>query len=511
MAVIENKPKAFLLLLICSIPFWAYVFLTWQGSFINTLEIKGKVNVLVKLQNAIMDSRVYRKPRIKPMLEPVRFLHNNTCQYRSYERLMKPCHNTSWENGNKNMTLRTKADLTEIKIELPNSTDQPGRVILQTFDELKNRKKIGGDFWRSYISNDKFKKAIYFVDHLNGSYSAEFVIPFKGTYTLNVFLEHSVCDGIIDPPMWWFTKGNVHGNEQKEGIIGKMDQFRNTPTKKVTIEIKIEPSSKLKQTFNSLGKVQNVINEYFGYWKDGEYTSYQDGKPIRTPTLNDSVSKPLNTLWFYGDSLTYLFQKSCKKHPLCTKVFQNCELTYTWTYKKFYSTNDDNAKDFYTKSGKDFDEAKFVNDFKGVLMGDKMTNSNSVFVVNWGMHTIGNMQLPRKMKAFQRFLKMIQEVKDTLKDRMPLVIWKSTTPPTFENIKQTYTSMRFRTKYRAEVWNSYTIRELCKANIPVLDVYDMALSTPIKPKDHVHFPDKAFYPAQDDLLKYIIKVYGLDK
>ncbi|XP_066932047.1 uncharacterized protein [Clytia hemisphaerica] len=288
--------RAFFIVLACSIPFWVYIFYTWQGNFIKTIEIKGDVKVLINLQNALLDNRVPDRPRIKRILHHDWRSGSGTCQYRSYDRLMKPCHNTSWENGNKDMTLRTKADLTEIKIELSNSADQPGRVILQTFDELKNRKKIGGDFWRSYISNDKFKKAIYFVDHLNGSYSAEFVIPFKGTYTLNVFLEHSVCDGIIDPPMWWFTKGNVHGNEQNEGIIGKMDQFRNTPTKKVTIEIKIEPSSKLKQTFNSLGKAQNVINEYFGYWKDGEYTSYRDGKPIRTPTLNVSVSKPLNTL-----------------------------------------------------------------------------------------------------------------------------------------------------------------------------------------------------------------------
>ena len=231
----------------------------------------------------------------------------------------------------------------------------------------------------------------------------------------------------------------MHGNEQREGSIGKIDQFRNAPTEKVNINITIEPSLKLQQKFNSLGDAHNVINENFGYWKDGEYTSYRDGKPLTTPNLNGSQSRPLSTLWFYGDSLTYLFQKSCKKHPLCTKVFQNCELTYTWTYKKFYAVNDDNAKDFYLKSGKDFDEEKFVNDFKEVLMSDTMTNSNSVFLVNWGMHTIGNLQLPRKMKAFRRFLKMIQDVKDTLRDRMPLVIWKSTTPPTFENVKKTYT------------------------------------------------------------------------
>ena len=212
MAFVENKLKAFFLLLVCSIPFWGYVFFTWQGTFKNILEIKGKVNVLVHLQNVFMDSRVFQKPKIKQMIRP--------CQYRSYERLMGQCHNTSWENRNMDMTRRTKADLTEIEIELPTSPDQSGRVILQTFDELEQRKMIGGDFWRSYISNEKFKKALYFVDHFNGSYSAEFLIPFKGTYTLNVFLEHSVCDGIIDPPLWWFTKGmNLFLRSSKQETI----------------------------------------------------------------------------------------------------------------------------------------------------------------------------------------------------------------------------------------------------------------------------------------------------
>ena len=62
-----------------------------------------------------------------------------------------------------------------------------------------------------------------------------------------------------------------------------------------------------------------------------------------------------------------------------------------------------------------------------------------------------------------------------------------------ENSKKLWFLFIFLIFQRAEVWNSYTIQELCKSNIPVLDVYDMALSTPIRPKDHVHFPDKAFY------------------
>ena len=50
---------------------------------------------------------------------------------------------------------------------------------------------------------------------------------------------------------------------------------------------------------------------------------------------------------------------------------------------------------------------------------------------------------------------------------------------------------------------------MCEHNIPVLDVYDMALSTPIKPKDHVHYPDKVFHAAQDDLMRYLVNYYQI--
>ena len=44
-------------------------------------------------------------------------------------------------------------------------------------------------------------------DHRNGTYEVAFLLIEPGTYTLKAYLEHSLCDGLKDPPDNWFIVG----------------------------------------------------------------------------------------------------------------------------------------------------------------------------------------------------------------------------------------------------------------------------------------------------------------
>lgn len=53
------------------------------------------------------------------------------------------------------------------------------------------------------------------------------------------------------------------------------------------------------------------------------------------------------------------------------------------------------------------------------------------------------------------------------------------------------------------LWNAYTISEACKVNLPVLDVYNMALSNQDGGIDLVHYQDYVFKIAEEQLISYI--------
>ena len=50
-----------------------------------------------------------------------------------------------------------------------------------------------------------------------------------GNYQVMIFLDFSHCDGLKEPPADWFINGNVQGKEQKEGILGPIDQYLLEP------------------------------------------------------------------------------------------------------------------------------------------------------------------------------------------------------------------------------------------------------------------------------------------
>ena len=56
---------------------------------------------------------------------------------------------------------------------------------------------------------------------------------------------------------------------------------------------------------------------------------------------------------------------------------------------------------------------------------------------------------------------------------------------------------------RLELFHKYATSAMCKAGIPVLDVYPMTASYPNGTLDHVHYSENVQRAAQDQLLAFI--------
>ena len=56
---------------------------------------------------------------------------------------------------------------------------------------------------------------------------------------------------------------------------------------------------------------------------------------------------------------------------------------------------------------------------------------------------------------------------------------------------------------RLELFHKYAVSAMCKAGIPVLDVYPMTFSYPNGTRDHVHYNANAQKAAEDQLLAFI--------
>lgn len=55
------------------------------------------------------------------------------------------------------------------------------------------------------------------------------------------------------------------------------------------------------------------------------------------------------------------------------------------------------------------------------------------------------------------------------------------------------------------MFHKYAVSTMCKAGIPVLDVYPMTASYPDGTLDHVHYSDNVQRTAEDQLLAFITK------
>ncbi len=96
-------------------------------------------------------------------------------------------------------------------------------------DSLKLPYLYLGDSWRVVINGTASINAHVF-DYGNGTYEVLFLCEDEGEYTVNVFLDYSMCNGLLDPPDDWFIKGWVFSPlfiQESLSISRRIDELTN--------------------------------------------------------------------------------------------------------------------------------------------------------------------------------------------------------------------------------------------------------------------------------------------
>ena len=167
------------------------------------------------------------------------------------------------------------------------------------------------------------------------------------------------------------------------------------------------------------------VNKPYGFWEGNEYF-----KNFQLLAEKPNVIKPksFNTLLVFGDSLGVRFFGSLSLKPICTALFQKCKNIYSWTYVRYkYFTEE---QEMHIKDNKDFNDTLFFRGIHDSIMLDKDTQSNkSVAVFNFGLHLLKSLSLKKTMELFDGFLKVLQDIRKTLGENTPHMIWKTTTAP----------------------------------------------------------------------------------
>jgi len=92
------------------------------------------------------------------------------------------------------MDIKPAGEFSRFSIQSQSYNDQP--------------KTMGGDDWRVLIWGPSVL-APTVIDHGNGTYEVLFLILEPGTYFASIVLDYSLCDGMKNPPDYWFMLGKL--------------------------------------------------------------------------------------------------------------------------------------------------------------------------------------------------------------------------------------------------------------------------------------------------------------
>ena len=184
-----------------------------------------------------------------------------------------------------------------------------------------------------------------------------------------------------------------------------------------------------------------IINQKKVFWRNHQFVGYKPTKSGNAPAeVKFRMKKKVKSFMAFGDSLTYWFYGSIKKD--CARLFYFCDVTYIWSYKLKKSKP---SKPVY--NGLDFDEKRFLSEIEDSMSG------KSVFLINFGLHHVGNLPLKRCFKLFQGFITLVKRIRAKLLEKAPLVIWKTTTPPFIENRRSMTTNKSYWHTFRTKQVN----------------------------------------------------------
>ena len=414
----------------------------------------------------------------------------------------------------------------------------PGYYSKFTFQSRTNdgrNKTIGGDYWRAYLTGSGLQRGL--VRDLNdGKYEAWFLITEPGNYQLNLLLEHTLCDGLRDPPLGWFERGNIHGRFQEEGILGYIDDFFQENVTLLHFSVKNSLGSETNGTGNAKrisprdGSEQmncSMLNSQIGEscfssktferncklvwnghgrWKrQGEKYTWLPNFPEVGPVDYSSKEK-LQTLWFLGDSLTYRLWDSSYTRVLCRKAFKNCKKTYIWVYE----IGNGGESKVPINVGIEFNYTRFFEPLHSILNSADMKSNRSVVIINYGLHLVMSLNFSEYRNLIDKFIAIVDHYRlQQNESSVPQFVWKTTTMSHKENTERwNMTQARFLTNHRISLFNAYSNARLCTAGITILDIFPISASFPEGTKDHVHYHYFVFEPAEDALADFVWRNYN---
>ena len=126
-----------------------------------------------------------------------------------WERLLAPCqgntkiniHSQGWESENRTDPTQSFVSVMDIR-----PVGEFSRFSIQSQTYNGKPKTIGGDDWRVFIMGPS-ALAPTVIDHENGTYEVLFLMLEPGNYYVSIVLDYSLCDGMKNPPDYWFMLG----------------------------------------------------------------------------------------------------------------------------------------------------------------------------------------------------------------------------------------------------------------------------------------------------------------
>ena len=126
-----------------------------------------------------------------------------------WELMLKPCKgNLAWGVSLPGWETEQRTDPDESFISLWDirPCGEFSRLSIRTVASNGREKHIGGDSWRVQLKGPASVAGTVF-DLMNGTYEVVFLITEPGNYQVEAILDHSLCDGLRDPPPDWFIVG----------------------------------------------------------------------------------------------------------------------------------------------------------------------------------------------------------------------------------------------------------------------------------------------------------------
>ncbi|XP_057309096.1 uncharacterized protein LOC130647313 [Hydractinia symbiolongicarpus] len=468
---------------------------------------KSKKNNNLKIKHSQFESSqktlmVYSPKKLfsKNVVTNANDVYPHKCNEDTYDVLIKPCKNAlAWSQRQKNYTQRTSLKFTTIDINVK----PPGSVSylkMTTFDESNLRKERGGDSWWVHVIGPvSFQVDV--VDDLDGTYHAQFDFMESGDYSVVINLKYSLCHGYLDPPMWWFKKGNIGGKYQKQGILNGQRDLIN---EEKIYNVLVPDNPKADLSLNSLQRKSREVNYRYlnpscGYWK-GSYLYLQQ----KLKTFPKHTYSTGSWLWVYGDSIQKRFGESLKRDIVCREYY-TCNLTYAWVY-----TNPQVTKKIF--DDKDFNKDIILEEIKNILDEPGMQKKSSLLLLNFGLHIVMTTQLSKAQDLFRSLLSMLSMRRRASPDRFPSVAWASTTSPNEHEYRAEKSDgkeihvddIRFLTKQRVVLWNAFTRDELQKTDIPILNIFKVTASHPSGPTDGMHYPSNVLLTVKEAFQAYAL-------